>query len=496
MGKALVAGLLATAFGAGAIGYEATGQQAPASADAAKCQAVSAGAFGATKASGKWVEADAAKGLPAYCEVTGTLAPAPGSNITVVYRLPASWNGKLLGLGGGGWAGNITLMSATPGLKAGYATAQTDGGHPSTSPWDTSWTSNPEAVTDFQYRAINRMTVAGKDLVKAYYGTPQKRAYFHGCSTGGRMALMEAQRFPNDYDAIISEAPVYSLQVQTSAVLRNKTIAAGGGFTADQLKLINQSVLKACDAKDGVTDGVIANPRACAWKPSSLAGTLTPRQITALETLYDGIRSKKDNSWAMFPLEKGGEAGWSMFIKTDGTGTDQATGGGMPGLSPLLFGSRQVDFAKLDPDTDVPEARSSAFAKAYEATNPDLSGFFAHGGRLLMWHGESDPGPSPVGTIDYVTAARKANRAAATNLQLFLAPGVGHCRGGVGADVVDNLSTLDQWVESGKMPQQVIAHRADGTMTRPLCAWPKVARFKGAGDANDPAGYVCETPKS
>lgn len=470
--------------------------------DAAKCPALTAGAAGATTLTATWVAADAARAMPAFCEVKAVLSPAQGSAITVVYRLPAQWNGKLLGLGGGGWAGNISLPTATPGLKAGYATAQTDGGHPSTSPWDTDWTTNPEAVTDFAYRAINRMTVAGKSVVQAYYGRKQDKAYFHGCSTGGRMALMEAQRFPEDYDAIIAEAPVYTLQVQSSAVLRNKTIAAGGGFSAAQLKLANDAALAACDAKDGLKDGFITDPARCNWSPRTLVckagqsgdACLTDKQATALETLYNGIKAP-DGSYAMLPLSRGGETGWSMFIGTDGSGTTQSNGGGMPGLSHLLWGTRKVDFAQFTADKDVPEARSSAFAKAYEAGSPDLKAFIAKGGKLLLWHGESDPGPSPVATADYYQAALKATPGAANAIRLFMAPAVGHCRGGPGADIVDNLGTLDAWANGGKAPETLVATKANSPVKRLLCAFPKVAQYKGTGDANDTASYNCVAPK-
>ena len=456
----------------------------------------------ATAIAAKWVAADAAKAMPAYCEVSATLTPVTGSSIGVVYRLPEKWNGKLLGLGGGGWAGNVTLGSATPGLKSGYATAQTNGGHPSTSPWDTDWTSNPEAVTDFAYRAINRMTVAGKTVVQAYYGRKQDKAYFHGCSTGGRMALMEAQRFPDDYDAIIAEAPVYTLQVQMSAVMRNRVIQQAGGFSGAQLKLANDAVLGACDAKDGLKDGIIADPGRCSWSAKALAckpgqsgdSCLTDKQATALDTLYKGIKAP-DGSYAMLPLGRGGETGWTMFIGTDGSVTTQSNGGGTPGLSPLLWGSRKPDFAQFSESTDVPEARASAFAKAYEAGNPDLKKFIAKGGKLLLWHGESDPGPSAVATADYYQAALKATPGAANAIRLFMAPGVGHCRGGVGADLVDNLGTLDAWANGGKAPETVVATKANSPMKRTLCLWPKVAKFNGKGDENDPASYTCETPK-
>jgi feruloyl esterase len=497
MRTAKIIGLLASAaIGVGFMAAPAAAQ----SDEGARCEAVTGARFDASNVTTFYHEADAKAGLPAYCEVKGTLHPASGSNIGVVYRLPMNWNGKLLGIGGGGWAGNVTLQAATEGLKAHYATAQTDGGHPGTQPWDLEWNKDPEAVTDFAYRAINRMTIAGKDLIKAYYGRAHQRAYFQGCSTGGRMALMEAQRFPTDYDGIIAGAPVYSLQVQTSAVLRNNGFAKpGAGFNEAQLKLVNDSVLKACDAKDGLADGLITQPRACSWTPSVLAckpgqsgdSCLSKAQVTALDTMYAGVRAP-DGSWAQFPLSKGGEAGWGMFISAAGGGTTANTGGGLPGLTHLVFGDRQIDYAKLDPAKDVPEARRSAFAKAYEATNPDLSGFFAHGGKLILWHGESDPGPSPVGTLDYAKAVAKGDaNGAAANLRTYLLAGVGHCRGGPGADIVDMLGALDTWVDKGHAPTTLVATRTDGAKTRPVCVWPQVPHYKGKGDANDPASYSC-----
>ena len=175
---------------------------------------------------------------PSIAGVTAALSPVNGSNIGVVYRLPASWNGKVLTFGGGGWVGNIALQTASEGLRKGYATLQTDGGHPIGNVWDNAWAANPVAAADFSYRAIHETTVAGKQLVAAYYGQPHRRAYYQGCSTGGRMGLMEAQRYPDDFDAISAGAPVYTLQTQTSAVLRGQTFARNqGGCTAADLKL-------------------------------------------------------------------------------------------------------------------------------------------------------------------------------------------------------------------------------------------------------------------
>ncbi len=467
----------------------------PALAGADRCAAVTPAMLGATTASGKWVAE--ANGVPGFCEVTGTLSLVPGSNIGVVYRLPASWNGKVLGFGGGGWVGNIAVQTAAEGLRKGYATLQTDGGHPVGNVWDNSWAANPEQARDFSFRAIHEMTAAGKTLVAAYYGQPHRRAYYQGCSTGGRMGLMEAQRYPDDYDMISAGAPVYTLQTQTSAVLRGQTFAKNsGGFTAADLQLAQTSALNACDADDGLKDGLINNPRQCGWDPATIQCTgaktdscLSAPQVTALRTAYDGVRAP-DGEWAMLPMSRGGEAGWAAFVGTAGDGRDATNGGGLGGLLPLIFGNRPVTLAGMTL-AEVMEVRRSEFARMYEAKDPDLAPFFRSGGKLLLWHGESDPGPSPVATNDYYRAVLSRAPAAAENSRYFLYPGVGHCAGGPGADQVQILDTLAAWDETGQAPDVLTGTKADGSVTRPHCAWPNVARYRGAGNANDPASWQC-----
>ena len=466
----------------------------PAVAGADACAAVTPAMVGATSASGKWVPA--AEGLPAFCEVTATLSPVAGSTIGTVYRLPASWNGKVVGFGGGGWAGNVAVQTAAEALRKGYATLQTDGGHSGGSVWDTSWATNPEALKDFSYRAVHEMTVAGKKLVAAYYDQPHRRAYFQGCSTGGRMALMEAQRFPGDYDAISAGAPVYTLQIQTSAIQRNQSFAKdNGGFTPADLQLAQNAAVKACDAQDGIADGLIADPRQCRWDPAEIQCTgaktdscLAPAQVAALRTVYEGARAP-DGEWSMHPLSRGGETGWSAFIGTNGSGSDLSYSA-LETLFPLALG-RAVDLRNFSM-AEVQALRRTAFAEMYEAKDADLRPFFSRGGKLILWHGESDPGPSPVGTNDYVKAVQsRAPAEAARSLRYFLYPGVGHCAGGPGADQVELLDALDNWVEQGKAPEILIGTKRDGSLTRPHCAWPNVARYKGAGDANNPANWQC-----
>jgi feruloyl esterase len=495
-----MSGITWCAVGGLALAVLGTAAPAAAAGSQADCTALATAKIDdrATDTVSRWVAADAKSGAPAYCEVAGFVSPAAGSRIGIVYRLPERWNGKLLGLGGGGWAGNVRPETAIEGLKRGYATAQTDGGHPGTNPWDNRWSSNPEAVKDFAYRAIHEMTVTGKAVVARYYGRPQAYALYQGCSTGGRMGLMEAQRFPADYDGIIAGAPVYSLQVQTSSLLRNQTFSApGASFTDAQLAMVGKAAVASCDASDGLKDGLITDPQSCKWNPAVLmckAGKaggdcLSGAQVKALNTAYDGIRAP-DGSWAAFPMSRGGEAGWSRFVRT-GTAPDITGGGGMITLKPLLFGDRLVDMNKLRADRDVAVARSSAFAKTYEATDPDLRAFIAHGGKLILWHGQSDPGPSPVGTADYYKAVERTVPQAKEAVRLFFAPGVEHCGGGPGADQPDTLTALEQWIEQGQAPRTILATRADGSLTRPLCPFPAKAHYAGSGDPNQPAAYSC-----
>ena len=447
--------------------------------------------------SARAVAADPAKKTPGYCEITAVVTPTPGSTIGVVYRLPETWNGKMLGLGGGGWAGNVRIETAAPGLAQGYATAQTDGGHATTGPWDTAWAANPESITDFSYRAIHLMTAVGKQVVARYYGKPQSKAYYQGCSTGGRQGLMEVQRFPDDYDGVIAGAPVYNLLVQISAVLRDKTFNASRGFTADQLKLVNDTVLKACDAKDGLADGIITDPTACKWDPAEIQckagapgpGCLSEGQVTALRTVYDGIR-QVDGRTAAWPLSRGGETGWSLFIQTSSDKPDTSNGGGFGGLRAQLTGDPNFDIGKFDPDRDLAKVRSSAFARGYEANDPAIGAFTRHG-KLLMWHGWYDPGPSPVGTITYFNQVKGSVPDAASNVRLFLAPGVYHCGGGPGPDQIDLVGALDRWVETGQAPATLLATKRNAKISRPLCPYPAEPHYKGSGDPDDAASFEC-----
>lgn len=493
------AALAALGAGVGAWLKAAQAQPATAAQGGGACEALAApGMFAQTTVkSARMVPADAAKGMPAYCEVTAVISPAAGSTIGAVWRLPEGWGGKMLGLGGGGWAGNVSLPTATPGLKRGYATAQTDGGHSGANVWDTAWAANPEAATDFAYRAIHLTNVVGKQVVARYYGKGPSKSLYQGCSTGGRQGLMEVQRFPEDYDGVIAGAPVYTLQVQTSAVLRNQALgAADAGFTEAQFAMVNKAVLASCDAQDGAKDGLITNPNACKWDPAEIqckagggADCLSAGQVKALRTAYAGV-TEPDRSVSAWPLARGGEPGWSRFIQTSAGTQDATNGGGLGSLAPLILG-KPFDMKTFDHKTDVAQVRSSAFAKAYEAKDPKIDAFLDRGGKLLLWHGWSDPGPSPVGTIVYYDQVKAASPKASQGVRLYLAPGVYHCGGGPGPDQIDTLAALDQWVTTGQAPATLLATKANSKLSRPLCAYPAQAHYKGSGDVDDAANWAC-----
>jgi feruloyl esterase len=498
-------------------------QSAHAAGGPAACEALkAAGTFNfTTVTSAKIVAADAGQHLPAFCEVTAAVKPVKGSNITMVYRLPEGWNGKLLGLGGGGWAGNMLLRVAAPGLANHYATAQTDAGHftadmddiTKAKVWDTAWSANPESVTDFQYRAIHLMTDLGKQVVAKYYGEPQKRAYFQGCSTGGRQALMEVQRFPKDYDGIIAGAPVYTLATQTTSIVRNQILASPDASLSEaQLKRVNDAALAACDGRDGLADGVINEPQACPFDPAAVqcaegrqdvnqdASCLSAAQVKVLHKLYSATKNSAGDTVA-YPLTRGSELSWSRFLSTAAPTTREnfltgPAGAGIGGLRPLLFGDANYDLPAFNPERDFRVIRKSAFAAGYEARDPDISPFLNNGGKLLLWHGMDDPGPSVQQTIEYYQQMARTTgpkvKSLDTSARFFVLPGVYHCRGGPGASEFDSVAAMDQWVEHGQAPNMMKATRVDGpAMSRPVCQYPTMPRYNGKGDPHVAESFQC-----
>ncbi len=485
-----------------------------AKADEATCASLKAkGLFADTTIlSAAMVTGDPAKNTPSYCEVKGEVSPNAKSHIGVVFRLPDNWNGRVLGLGGGGWQGDTNLRTAQPGLNRGYATLQTNGGHdPKTGPdafaaaFDSSWAKdNPEGVADFAYRAVHLTAVVGKQAAARYYAKPLQLAVFQGCSTGGRMALMEAHRFPDDYSAIIAGAPVFNLGVQTAGLVKGRLFTTEKtGLSDGQVKTITAAVLDACDTLDGVKDGLIADPRACKWDPAAIQckpgqaasdACLTTDQAGALRRAYADLRGS-DGKIVVYGLARGGEPGWGVFVATKPRPAATAGAPAAPAGNPLnayIYGDANYDEARFDPVTDTAKVRSSAFAKEYESDDPDIRPFLAKGGKLILWHGLSDPGPSPFATAAYYDQVKKTTGAGSA-VRLFLAPGVSHCGGGTGAASFDILASMDDWIATGKAPEVIAASNPQKGFSRPLCAYPALPFYKGEGDPNAAASFSCRS---
>ncbi len=470
-----------------------------------------------TISSARMVAADAAKKLPAYCEVTGTISPVPASHIGVVYRLPADWNGKMIGLGGGGFAGNVTMREAAPYLADGYAVAQTDAGHPSPDGRDSDWVLdssghlNKAQVVDFGYRAVHEMTEIGKTIIAAHYGKPQSKAYFIGCSTGGRMGLMEVQRFPTDYNGVVSGAPVSNVQVYTNGALRTQFFhkQKGSNLTAAQVRAVAAASVAACDEDDGLKDGIITDPRSCKWDPVALECgktsskvCLTPQQVTTVRNVYAGV-TLADGIVAADPDLRGAEPNWiprSIGNNEMPQGQDAV----LPSrfVTRLMLERRDYDVMKFDPEKEMPRLLNSFAAREALAVNPDILQFVKNGGKLVLWHGFDDPGPSPLETIKYFESVARTvgpqlghgtdAAAIGQSVRLFLAPGVYHCGGGPGVSKFDAAAVIDDWVEKDKAPARIIASREKPPMERPLCPYPTLPYYSGHGSADDPASFVCQ----
>ena len=440
--------------------------------------------------------------LPAYCRVAASLTPSADSHIEMELWLPVeNWNGKFLAVGNGGWAGTISFDAMAAGLRRGYATASNDTGHTGGSA--SFAPGHPEKVIDFAYRAMHEMAVQSKTIIQTFYRRAPQLSYYQGCSTGGRQGLMEAQRYPEDFDAIIAGAPVHNmlhLNVSQVALQVDMLRSPSRLVSTQQRTLFANAVVAACDQRDGVKDGIISEPRACRFDPSVLAckGTeagncLTPPQVENARSVYAPATTK--NGTAVYPGRSPGfEAGWRV----------PAQGAPINPLfadTPRYIGRQNPEWDPMTFDFETDLALALKNAGFIEATDPNLAKFKARGGKLLLYHGWADPGPAPENTINYYDAVNKTLGGKQDDwMRLFLMPGVGHCGGGVGPDQADFLTAIERWREAGEAPGQIIAARPAGRggastpMTRPLCPHPQIARYRGAGSTDEASSFSCVAP--
>jgi feruloyl esterase len=456
-------------------------------------QAVDAGAF--TPPAGRGGAAGATNPytkLGAFCRIALTLKPSPRSDVKAEVWLPVSgWNGKLQVVGNGGFAGTIGYAAMATALAKGYATASTDTGHtgPSTNTFV-----NEDVLIDFAHRAIHETAVAAKTTVNGFYGRAPRRAYFNGCSTGGRQALTAAQRYPDDFDGIVAGAPASHTSTQTFGQIWFYQALAdpASALTREQLSLVNSAVMQACDQLDGAKDGVLENPLACLFDPWTLvckpgadpASCLTSAQADGVRRIYDGASNPKTKAPIFAGLERGSELGWSPV----------PVGYAVDYFKYIVFKDPNWDPKSLNYETDV-ERASKGDGLVFEANDPDMSRFTNHGGKLILYQGWSEPGIPPANLVNYYGQIRQKTVHAQEAVRLFMVPGMGHCGGGNGTSTFDMVTALDAWVEGGRPPAHIPASRVrDGKIdrTRPLCAWPQVARYKGSGSIDDEANFVCQ----
>ena len=450
-------------------------------------QAVAAGAF-TPPATGRGGSGSNPYGaLPPFCRVAATLKPVPQSDIRMEIWMPANgWNGKLQVVGNGGFAGSISFPAMATALAAGYATASTDTGHVGGA---AAALTTEAALTDFAHRAIHETTVASKKLADAFYGGAPKLAYFNGCSTGGRQALTAAQRYPEDFDGIIAgDAAAYGIRQSAGQIWIYQATAKdpASTLTREQYTLLQNAVLTACDAKDGVTDGVLENPRACTFDPKTVAG-LTPAQAEAARKIYQGAVNTRTGTRVFHGLEVGSELNWSA----------QPVGYAVDLFRYIVYKDPEWDPKSLNFDSDL-AALDKKENQVLDYGDADLRPFFRGGGKLLMYHGWSDAGIPPGSSIEYYEDVRKkTGNAARESIRLFMVPGMGHCGGGQGTSTFNMAAALDAWVTTGRAPASIPASRVrDGIVdrTRPLCPYPQQAIYKGSGSTDDAANFTCGVP--
>ena len=487
-----------------------------------------------------------------YCKVNGTITQA----IHFEVRLPlAGWTQRFLQTGCGGLCGNLQIhtddaVGCTPVTDGSIVLASDDMGHHG---MGGNWGANADQRIDFAYRGNHVTALAAKALIKAFYGRPQRYAYFSGCSDGGREALIEAQRYPEDFNGIAAGASALNFTVQNSFhhgwLARVNTGADGHALlSAIDIKPLHAAVLAACDGQDGLVDGQITDPRTCHFDPATLAckgpyrpgECLTAMQVAAARAIYDGARNTSGKRLEVGSLQPGSESEWiGVFVPREKTGRIGSEGMALDTINNLLFSPNRSYTIASFPFTQDMLANEEPARALYNADNPDLGGFAAHGGKLILYHGWSDPHISPLNTIDYYERVGQKMGIATRDgfVRMFLLPGMGHCSGGDGPSVFPLLAGLMAWVEGGTVPAVFVAHRAVskplapppgagpngpphaasahdgpppemiaekraleveiarlGARSRPIFAYPAIAQYSGSGPLDDASSFRAVTP--
>lgn len=431
------------------------------------------------------------------CRVSATLTPTPDSDIKIEVWMPLSgWTGRFQAVGNGAFSGAIATAAMQTALARGDATASTDTGHSGGSA--EFGLGHPEKVNDFGWRAVHEMTVAAKTIIDAFYDPPLKYSYWNGCSAGGRQAMKEAQRFPNDFDGIVAGSPGLdwtSRATQAVRVAKRLEADPAARIGGAELQVLHTAVLDACDALDGARDGLIENPAGCAFDPAAVqcttrgaAGCLTAAQVDTARFIYASPKNPRTGR-ELTGLARGSELGW-----TDLGWTQSARATGLDQYRFLVFKNPAWTIQQFNFEADAPRAEETD-ANTINALDTNLKAFLSRG-KMLQYHGWSDPQISPFNSTQYYDRVVQAMGAPAIrdSYRLFMAPGMGHCRGGEGPDTFDAIGALERWVEQGIAPDRLLASRSAGgavARTRPLCPYPQVAVYSGRGSLDAAANFAC-----
>jgi len=459
--------------------------------------------------------------FPAYCRVSGVMNP----EIAFEVNLPAKWNGRFYMIGNGGHAGEALddssrVSQIRDAMKAGFAAAQTNTGHDSRKEPGASFVmSNPQKAVDYAYRAVHLTAATAKAIVKDYYGKDVSYSYWNSCSNGGRQGLIEAQRYAEDFDGVVANAPWVSQTGFTIGAMWNQKALSEAPVTAGKMTLLANRVMEKCDAVDGLKDGLIDDPRKCDFDPARdvpacPAGTdndgcLTAAQAAAIAKVYNGPVSNgkpffpgfMPGSEALVPGLFGGGSGsgWmNMIVSAQPNGRPADFGLAEETMRYLVSKPPQPDYDYRTFDYDRDVSRLDDWGKLVNADNPDLSSFRKRGGKLLMTYGWADAILQPLMGINYYEQVSAKNGPATTDFfRLFMVPGMTHCSGGNGPDQHDPMTAIINWVEKGQAPASLLAKRIDGgkvVRSRPLCPYPQVARYTGEGSIDDAANFRCAAP--
>ena len=449
--------------------------------------------------------------VPAFCRVVA----AVDVEVRFELWLPLEWNHKLLAVGNGGLAGTISYSAMVKPLQAGYATSSTDTGHVATTVNNGDWAlGHYERIVNFGERGTHLMAQADKVIATAFYGSRATHSYFNGCSQGGHEALIEVQRFPDDYDGVIAGDPAnYWTHHYVGGHLFSALATDGDAYIpAAKVPILADAVNESCDALDGVKDGVLTDPRRCHFDPGKLlcagadtSACLTAPQVSAVKKLWAGMKTADGRQiWpGLVPGGEAGPGGWANWITGPAPGRSGHLNLGLPFFRYFLFDDPAWDYHSFrlvasdgfDSDIDLLDSKLGAL---FNAINPDLSAFKALGGKLIQYHGWSDPDITPLNSINYYETVLKTMGSNVPGFyRLYMVPGMQHCNGGPGATTFDMVPALDQWITKGVAPESVIASKVAAgvvTRTRPLCPYPQEAKYKGSGSTDDAANFECAAP--